>query len=122
MTHEHNKKQEVFKLMKVKIYFSTFSVSPIHEELLNPGENVKAMAYDSEKEVIFLMSRVKTENYSKYKKIKIFDCKNKELLSIVTVKDPEIIGRFKSGLFHLINGHFYFGNSVLKVRYDLMKN
>lgn len=34
------------------------------------------------------------------------------------VDDPDIIGRFVSKMFTLINGHYYFNNNVYKIRYD----
>ena len=40
----------------------------------------------------------------------------------LNVGDNEILGRIKSGLYRLVDGHFYFGNQVFKVRYDLLSN
>jgi hypothetical protein len=51
---------------------------------------------------------------------KIYDCLNKTQLTSLKVKNPEIVGRFKSDLYTLVDGHFYFQNEVLKVRYDLL--
>jgi hypothetical protein len=45
------------------------------------------------------------------KKIMSIIClkENNTLISL-TMKDKEMIGRFKSGLFSLVDGHFYSGN------------
>ena len=51
----------------------------------------------------------------------LHNCKTNKLLASFEVADPEIIGRFKSGLYTLVDGHFYFGNSVIKVRYDYLE-
>lgn len=32
-----------------------------------------------------------------------------------------LIGRLLSGLYLLLNGHIYFNNNVIKIRYDLLK-
>jgi hypothetical protein len=37
-----------------------------------------------------------------------------------TVKGEELIGRIKSGLFNLVDGHIYYGENIIKVRYDLL--
>ena len=37
------------------------------------------------------------------------------------VLDPEMKGIFTSGDFSLIDGHIYFNNNVIKLRYDLMR-
>lgn len=36
------------------------------------------------------------------------------------MQDPELINRFISRQFLIMNGHMYFDNQVLKIRYDSM--
>ena len=36
--------------------------------------------------------------------------------------DEQLVGRLMSGLYILINGHIYFNNNVIKMRYDLLKS
>jgi len=52
----------------------------------------------------------------------VFDLNTNEQLIQVSATNNEIIGRFVSGLYTLIDGYFYYGNSVIKIRYDLLKN
>jgi len=52
---------------------------------------------------------------------KLFNCKTSKIMASFKVTDEEILGRFKSGLYTLVDGHFYFGNSVIKVRYDVLE-
>lgn len=33
----------------------------------------------------------------------------------------EIIGRLKSNLYNFVGGHIYYGNKVIKVRYDVLE-
>jgi hypothetical protein len=40
----------------------------------------------------------------------------------VEVYTREIIGRLKSNLYNFVGGHIYYGNNVIKCRYDLVKN
>jgi hypothetical protein len=37
------------------------------------------------------------------------------------VKNKELVGRLKSGLFFLVNGHMYYNNNIIKIRYDLLR-
>ena len=37
------------------------------------------------------------------------------------IKNPEIIGRLKSNLYTFTEGHIYFNNKVIKIRYDLLE-
>ena len=36
------------------------------------------------------------------------------------IHSREIIGRLKSNLYNFVEGHIYYGNKVIKVRYDLL--
>lgn len=36
------------------------------------------------------------------------------------IKNKDLIGRLESGLFTFVDGHIYFGNNVIKIRYDLI--
>ena len=38
------------------------------------------------------------------------------------VKDKEVIGRLKSNLYNFVEGHIYYGNKAIKLRYDLLNN
>ena len=40
----------------------------------------------------------------------------------ILIKSEELIGRLISGLYTFVNGHIYFNNNVIKIRYDLLKN
>jgi hypothetical protein len=37
------------------------------------------------------------------------------------IKNKEIIGRLKSNLYNFVEGHIYFRNKVIKIRYDLLE-
>ena len=36
------------------------------------------------------------------------------------IKFPPLVGRLLSGLFTFVDGHIYFSNNVIKVRYDIV--
>lgn len=36
------------------------------------------------------------------------------------IKTREIIGRLKSNLYNFTEGHIYYNNKVIKIRYDLI--
>jgi hypothetical protein len=38
----------------------------------------------------------------------------------IVLKNYSLIGRFESGIYKVSNGHIYFGNNVIKMRYDLV--
>ena len=49
------------------------------------------------------------------------NCETMKIMIELNVGDKEILGRIKSGLFQLVDGHFYFNNHVFKIRYDLLE-
>lgn len=51
----------------------------------------------------------------------MFDLKSKKNDIEILLKDKSLIGRFESGVYIVSNGHIYFGNDVIKMRYDLVK-
>lgn len=57
----------------------------------------------------------------KSRQLKVYDLIKQKEQTSTTVVDPKIIGRFTSGLFILVDGHFYFNNEVIKVRYDQIR-
>ena len=38
------------------------------------------------------------------------------------IQNPDLIGRLKSGLFDVVDGHIYFNNNVIKIRYELINS
>lgn len=52
--------------------------------------------------------------------VKIYDVENEKILWNNRVQNPELIGRLKTGLFLLTDGHLYYNNKVIKIRYDLI--
>lgn len=51
---------------------------------------------------------------------KIFDLNSKKIIYESDLNFPELIGRLKSGLYAFVNGHIYYNNNVIKIRYDLI--
>jgi hypothetical protein len=46
--------------------------------------------------------------------------KTKKIEIEMVLKDKKLVGRFESGIYKVSNGHIYFGNNVIKMRYDLV--
>lgn len=51
---------------------------------------------------------------------KIFDIEEKRIQLSILIHNPILIGRMLSGLYTIVNGHIYFNNNVIKIRYDLI--
>lgn len=53
---------------------------------------------------------------------KIFDITKGEMQFSIVIKDTELIGRLLSGLYTFVDGHIYYNNNVIKIRYDLLEH
>ena len=54
--------------------------------------------------------------------MKIMHINNKEnILLEMEIIEPQMKGILLSGEFSLIDGHIYYNNNVVKIRYDLMR-
>jgi hypothetical protein len=54
------------------------------------------------------------------KYVKIYDKENENTLWNAKVHNNELIGRLKTQFYQFIQGHIYFNNKVIKIRYDLL--
>jgi len=72
---------------------------------------------------LLVMTKVwnETEERFKEKIFKLFDLKNHKTVFEKLITQPALIGRLESGCYTLINGHIYFNNNVIKIRYDLIE-
>ena len=79
--------------------------------------------YDERDSVIILLKKEKSKK-DKYHVtlIDILDDFQIKVLYNDMIKQKDIIGRLKSGLYMIVNGHIYFNNNLTKIRYDLLKS
>ena len=63
------------------------------------------------------------ENLNKFdsKVFKIYCMEKKEVIFETKIMNEPLIQRLKSGLYTLVDGHIYFNNNVIKIRYDLIE-
>ena len=61
-----------------------------------------------------------TKNGSQHS-LKIYDIENEKQLWSGKIKNEELIGRMKSSIYQLVDGHMFYSNNCVKVRYDLLR-
>jgi hypothetical protein len=94
---------------KLKIYED----KDIRAEILNFG-------IDKENRRLIILTGIKNSKDKRDKFIAIYDIDKEKVMYYSQIKDREIIGRLKSNLYAFADGHIYFGNKVIKIRYDLL--
>lgn len=55
-------------------------------------------------------------------KFKVFDISTKSIFIESYIEYKPLIGRLTSGLYTFVDGHIYYSNNVIKLRYDLIAN
>lgn len=57
-----------------------------------------------------------------YTSLKLFNIDLNKTIADIRLKYDTLIGRLKSGLYRVNDGHIYYNNNVIKMRMDLIKS
>jgi hypothetical protein len=91
----------------------------------DPSTEIVNISVDTQRQDLVLLVKSEEESpqgeYQAYT-IKIYDFITEDFLFETKVTDPGFIGRIMSGLFTYADGHIYFSNNVIKIRYDLIES
>jgi hypothetical protein len=90
---------------------------------MSKQNKIKCVKFDAQENSILILTKSKGIQDGKLNIIysfKVFDVDTLTVITDINLKDEERIGRLKSGLFSLIDGHMYFSNDLIKIRYDLI--
>ena len=89
-------------------------------------ERIITFNYDSdENKILLCLKQLRQENMNR---IVIYDMELRSELKMIfnyVLKEgdlKEVYGRLQLGNYRFIGGHIYYGNSAIKVRYDLMQS
>jgi hypothetical protein len=67
-----------------------------------------------------MLTGLKNNKNKRDKFISIYDIDSRVMIYSKQTQDMELIGRLKSNLYTFLDGHIYYGNKVIKIRYDLI--
>ena len=84
-------------------------------EILNYG-------VDNTRKRLLILTGIKNNHDKRDKFITIFDIESEKVLHRIMIDCREIIGRLKSNLYNFTNGHIYYNNKVIKIRYDIIQS
>ena len=83
-------------------------------EILNFG-------VDNTKKRLMILTGIKNNHDKRDKFLTIYDLTTEKVIFNLMIKAREIIGRLKSNLYNFTEGHIYYNNKVIKIRYDLIE-
>ena len=87
-------------------------------------EIVKAFGFDQSETVLIILYKYAINERKEQNFVRIVDLKDdgeNQILYNHKVFDEELIGRLTSMLYCFVDGHIYYNNNVIKIRYDLLK-
>ena len=67
------------------------------------------VALDKQRDIMIILLKQNTKAKDRF--IKVYDVSvpaETNVLGVVRVEDPDLIGRLRCRMFELVNGHFYF--------------
>ena len=77
---------------------------------------------DNSTKRLIVLTGIKNNKLKRNKFITLLDIENEQIIYSKITHDLELIGRLKSNLYIFVEGHIYYGNKVIKIRYDLINN
>ena len=89
----------------------------------NEERIIKDFDADSENNRLMILSKITRITVAGIKKtwhFSIYDLNTKKITFDRIIHHKPLIGRLKSGLYTFVNGHIYYNNNVIKIRYDLI--
>ena len=99
-----------------------YQVQTIYKQKIEK-EEILSMNYDQGADrVIFLVKELSEDDFSQKKvyRFKIFGIDQQRIIFQTQINFEPLIGKLNSGLFTFVDGHIYYNNNVIKIRYDLI--
>ena len=103
----------------VKINFINFQIIPMFKEA-SITDHLVQFYYDKQADKFLFVLKCVEENQDDIYKIQVYCLKSQAFQYETELQNQELIGRLSVGLHTFVGGHIIFGNSVFKIRYDLI--
>lgn len=108
------------EIKMMEALFGSYKISEVYcdkdlsAEILNFG-------VDNTRKRLIILTGIKNHKNKRDKFITFYDIDTEKILYHLMIKNREIIGRLKSNLYNFVEGHIYYRNKVIKVRYDQLE-
>lgn len=113
---------EIFsqKIVKCFIDFADFTLETIFTEFYS-NERIINLKVDASQQRVLIFTKVVKLAEDQGNQITILDIASNNIVYETLIKNRTLIGRLKSGNYSVSEGHMYFSNNVIKIRYDLIQ-
>ena len=117
-----NKKLVEQKIIRVQTNFSQYQLVTEVKRISDSKDKITALLMDQVANFIIFVTQTKvvtSESDLLVTKLKLFDLESSKTAFEIELQNEVLIGRLISGLCTVINGHIYYNNNLVKIRYDL---
>ena len=105
----------------IEALFGSWKISDVYNDP-DPRAEILNFGVDNTRKRLIILSGIKNAKNRRDKFVTIYDVDTEKIIYKLPVTSPEIIGRLKSNLYNFVEGHIYYGNKVIKIRYDQIEN
>jgi len=119
-TRVHGKKVEHSEIYMIECQFGNYSKTAVYQDKSNKAE-ILNFGCDNTRKRLIILTGIKNQKNRRDKFVTIYDIESEKVLYSLMIHNREIIGRLKSNLYNFVEGHIYYGNKVIKIRYDLLE-
>ena len=116
----NNQTIEHSTIIQVQILFGSFKTMEVYEDR-EPTAEILNFGIDNTTRRLMILTGIKNKKKKRDKYVTLYDIDSETIMFQIRVTKREIIGRLKSNLYSFIGGHIYYGNNVIKIRYDLLE-
>ena len=117
---KNGKEIDNFRIVKLEVLFDSFTLTIVLDRYQDPNDYINSFSYDYQANTLILMHVIKLANESK-RKLRLYNIETGREFFFQQIKNINLIGRIKTQIYILLDGHIYYKNKVCKIRYDLMK-
>lgn len=104
----------------IEALFGSYKITDIYNDKDNRAE-ILNFGVDNTRKRLIILTGIKNHKSKRDKFITLYDIESEKILYHLMIKNREIIGRLKSNLYNFVEGHIYYRNKVIKVRYDQLE-
>jgi hypothetical protein len=106
-------------IRRYEIGKNDFKKEVVFQEMTKTVQIVN-FSIDTSANRMLIYSKILGVSESLSNKVQILDLMKKKVIFEILVNNFELKGRLDSGLYTLTDGHIYYSNNVIKIRYDLI--
>lgn len=108
------------KIYMIESVFGNFVKTQVYQDKDKRAE-ILNFGVDNQRRRLIILTGIKNQKNKRDKFFSIYEIDSEKVILQLQITNREIIGRMKSNLYIFTDGHIYYENKVIKIRYDLLE-